>query len=188
MGTTTAPAVSGGGLIDRAMRASRLDAAVYEEVERDTTATTQAALIIVIGAVAAGLAGGLGAPGDLVGGLIGGIISGLLGWAVYAYVAFLVGTKLLAGPQTHADWGQVARTLGFANAPRALLILGIVPGVFAVVSFVVGIWVLVATVVALRASLDVSTGRAVAIAVVSVIALVIVTAVIGGLLAAVIPG
>ena len=183
---TAAPAV-GGGLIDRAMRASRLEAAVYEEVEADTTATTQAATIVVIGAVAAGLAGGLGTA-DLVGGLIGGIISGLIGWAVYAYVAFFVGTKLLAGPQTHADWGQVARTLGFANAPRALLVLGIVPALFSIVSLVVGIWVLVATVIALRASLDVSTGRAVAVAIVSVIALIVVTIVIGGLLAAVIPG
>lgn len=170
------------------MRAAKLEAAAYEEVEADTTATTQAMTIVVIGAVAAGLAGGLGAPGDLIGGLIGGIISGLLGWAVYAYVAFFVGTKLLAGPQTHADWGQVARPLGFANAPRALLVLGVIPGLFAIVSFVVGIWVLVATVIALRASLDVSTGRAVAVAIVSVIALILVTAVVGGLLAAIIPG
>ncbi|MEX2046981.1 MAG: YIP1 family protein [Chloroflexota bacterium] len=185
---TEAPAVGGGGLIDRAMRAAKLEAAVYEEVEADSTATTQAVTIVVIGAVAAGLAGGLGTADNLVGGLIGGIISGLLGWAVYAYVAFLVGTKLLAGPQTHADWGQVARTLGFANAPRALLVLGMIPALFSIVSFVVGIWVLVTTVFALRASLDVSTGRAVAIAIVSVIALILVTIVIGGLLAAVIPG
>ena len=184
---TEAPAVGGGGLIDRAMRAARLEAAVYEEVEADTTATTQAATIVVIGAVAAGLAAGLGTA-DLVGGLIGGIISGLLGWAVYAYVAFFVGTKLLAGPQTHADWGQVARTLGFANAPRALLVLGIVPALFSIVSLVVGIWVLVATVIALRASLDVSTGRAVAVAIVSVIALILVSVVVGLVAAAMIPG
>jgi len=103
-------------------------------------------------------------------------------------VAFFVGTKLLAGPETHADWGQVARTLGFANAPRALLVLGIIPGLFAIVSLVVGIWVLVTTVFALRAALDVSTGRAVAVAIVSFIALIIVLAVVGGVIGAVIPG
>lgn len=184
---TAAPAV-GGGLVDRAIRASRLEQAAYEEVEADPAATTQAAIVIVIGAVAAGLATGLGTPESLLGGLIGGIISGLLGWAVYAYVAFLVGTKLLAGAETHADWGQVARTLGFANAPRALLVLGVIPGLFGIVSLIVGIWVLVATVIALRAALDVSTGRAVGIAIVSVIALILVTAVVGGLLATVIPG
>jgi hypothetical protein len=175
-------------LLDRALRAARLDRAVYEEVEADTTATTQAAIVVVVGAVAAGIAAGAGAPGGLFSGLVGGIISGLLGWAVYAYVAFLVGTRLMPAPETHADWGQVARTLGFANAPRALLVLGVVPGFFGLISLVVGIWVLVTTIFALRAALDVSTGRAVGVAIVSVLALIVVTAVVGGLLAAVIPG
>jgi len=184
---TAAPAVSG-GILDRAIRAARLDRAVYEEVEADTTATTQALTIVVVGAVAAGIGAGVGAPGDLLSGLIGGIISGILGWAVYAYVAFLVGTKLMPAPETHADWGQVARTLGFANAPRALLVLGVVPGFFGIISLVVAIWVLVTTIFALRAALDVSTGRAIGVAIVSVLALIVVTAVVGGLLAAIIPG
>lgn len=186
---TSVPAVRGGGeLVDRAMRAARLDAAVYEEVEADTTATTQAGIIVVIGAIAAGLGTGPAATGDLVSGLIGGVIAGLLGWVVYAYVAYLVGTKLLAGAETHADWGQVARTLGFANAPRALLILGVIPGLFGIVSFVVAIWVLIATVIALRAALDVSTGRAIGVAIVSFLAAILVTAVIGGLSGALTPG
>ena len=184
---TAAPAVSG-GILDRAIRAARLDRAVYEEVEADTTATTQALTIVAIGAVAAGIGAGVGAPGDLISRLIGGIISGILGWAVYAYVAFLVGTKLMPAPETHADWGQVARTLGFANAPRALLVLGVVPGFFGIISLVVAIWVLVTTIFALRAALDVSTGRAIGVAIVSVLALIVVTAVVGGLLAAIIPG
>jgi len=184
---TAAPAVSG-GILDRAIRAARLDRAAYEEVEADTTATTQALTIVVVGAVAAGIGAGVGAPGDLLSGLIGGIISGILGWAVYAYVAFLVGTKLMPAPETHADWGQVARTLGFANAPRALLVLGVVPGFFGIISLVVAIWVLVTTIFALRAALDVSTGRAIGVAIVSVLALIVVTAVVGGLLAAIIPG
>ncbi|MGH2379065.1 MAG: YIP1 family protein [Candidatus Limnocylindria bacterium] len=184
--TTAAPA-AGGGILDRAIRAARLEQSAYEEVEADTTATTQAATIVVIGAVAAGIGAGVGAPGDLVGGLIGGILVGLLGWAVYAYVAFLVGTKLMPAPETHADWGQVARTLGFANSPRVLLVLGVIPALFGIVSLVVGIWVLVTTVIALRAALDVSTGRAVGVAIVSFLALIVVTAVIGGLVAAIVP-
>ena len=183
----TAPAASG-GILDRAIRAARLDRAVYEEVESDTTATTQAATIVVVGAIAAGIGAGVGAPGGLVSGLISGIISGILSWAVYAYVAFLVGTKLMPAPETHADWGQVARTLGFANAPRALLVLGVVPGFYGLISLVVAIWVLITTIFALRAALDVSTGRAVGVAIVSVLALIVVTAVVGGLLAALIPG
>lgn len=164
-------------LTSRAIRAARLEVAVYEEVETDTTATTQAAIIVVAGAVAAGIGAGSGG----VGAIISGIIGGLLGWAVYAYVAFLVGTKLMPGPGTHADWGQVARTLGFANAPRVLLVLGIVPGLFGVVSLAVAIWTLITTIFALRAALDVSTGRAVGVAIVSFVALLVVYAVVGTL-------
>jgi len=184
----TAASAASTGLLDRAIRAARVDAAVYEEVEADQTATTQAATIVVVGAVAAGIGAGVGAPGDLIGGLIGGILGGLIGWVVYAYVAFLVGTKLMPGPATHADWGQIARTLGFANAPRALLILGIVPGFFGIISLVVAIWTIVTTVVALRAALDVSTGRAVGVAIVSILALIVVTAVVAGSIGALIPG
>jgi hypothetical protein len=183
----TAPA-AGGGILDRAIRAARLDRAVYEEVETDTTATTQAVTIVVVGAVAAGIGAGVGAPDGLISGLISGLLAGVLSWAVYAYVAFLVGTKLMPAPETHADWGQVARTLGFANAPRALLVLGVVPGFYGLINLVVAIWVLVTTIFALRAALDVSTGRAVGVAIVSVLALIVVTAVVGGLLAALIPG
>ena len=40
---------------DRMIRAARLDAAVYEEVESDRTATTEAAMVVVLGAIAAGI-------------------------------------------------------------------------------------------------------------------------------------
>ena len=80
---------------------------------------------------------------------------------MYAYLTYLIGTRLLAGPETSADWGELARTLGFANAPRVLLILGVIPVVGLIVGAAVFIWVLVATVVAVRAALDFSTGRAI---------------------------
>lgn len=176
MGATTASA----GIVDRMIRAARLDAAVYEEVERDTTATTQAATVVVIGAVASGI-GTLGGGAGVVESLIAGIIGGLIGWAVYAYVAYLVGTKLLPSATTHADWGEVARTLGFASAPRALLVFGFIPGLGGLIALVVGIWVLVATIVAVRAALDMTTGRAIVVAVVSWIALALVQIVLASL-------
>lgn len=138
-----------------------LDSAVYEEVEADRGATGQAAFVVV--ATSAAAAAGGGAVGGLGG--IGLAIGALIGWAVYAWIAYLVGTRLLAGPDTKADWGEVARTLGFANTPRFFLLLAIVPGIGGLVAFVVLIWVVVATVVALRAALDFTTGRAIVTAV-----------------------
>jgi hypothetical protein len=150
------------GLIDRAGRAARLEEAVYEEIERDENANTQAAIIVVVTSLAAGL-GAFAAVG--IGGLIFGTIFGLLGWLAYAYMTFLIGTRLLAGPDTHSSWGEVARTVGFASSPRVLLVLGGLPLLGGIITLLVGLWILAATVVALRSALDFSTGRAIATAI-----------------------
>lgn len=184
---------TGGDLFSRAIRAAKLETAAYEEVEHDETATVQAGIVVVVSAVAAavGFAGATasgavpaaGAAGTGVAGIIvSEVIAALLGWVAYAYAAFLVGTTILKGHETRSSWGEVARTLGFASAPRTLLILIALPGLFVPVSIVVAIWLLVATVVAVRSALDVGTGRGLAISVVAWLALAIVSAVIGSLL------
>lgn len=153
--------------VDRLIGAARLDGSVYEEVEHDRDATGQAAMVVVAGAIAAGLAG-LGANG--VTGLVLGVVLGLVSWAVYAWLTYFIGTRLLAGAQTSADWGELARTLGFASAPRILLVIGVVSVVSGLVTAIVGIWLLVTTVVAVRAALDIGTGRAIAVALIGWIA------------------
>src|SRR3990172_9467888 len=97
-------------LVDRMIRAARLETQVYEEVEHDSSATGQAILVVVLGAVAAGI----GLLYGRVDAFIAGILLGLVGWAVYAFVAYWVGTNLFKGPHTEATWGQLLRTLGFA--------------------------------------------------------------------------
>ena len=154
--------------VDRLIGAARLDSSVYEEVEHDRDATSQAAIVVVAGAIAAGIAG-LGNEGVV--GLALGIVLGLAGWAVYAWLTYFIGTKILAGPETSADWGELARTLGFANTPGILLVLAIVSAVSGLVLAIVGIWTLVTTVVAVRAALDIGTGRAIAVAVIGWIVL-----------------
>lgn len=142
-------------LIDRMMRAAKLDRRVYEEVEEDTTATGQAALVVIIVSVASGI-GALGIVGPL--GILYGILLGLVGWAVFAALAYWIGVNLLPKPETHANWGQVARGLAFARAPGVLLVFGIIgfvsSGLGTLVVFVVSIWIIVASVFALREALD----------------------------------
>lgn len=150
-------------LVRRAVRAAQLDRATYEEVEHDERATGQAGLIVLLGGLASGIWGflnlsGGGNPGDIL--LF--TFADLLGWGGYAYMAFLIGTTFLRGRETDADAGQLARTLGFASAPRLLLFLPI--GSFAAF---VELWHLIATVVAVRAALDIGTLRAVIVAIVS---------------------
>ena len=160
------------GLVDRMRGAAALDVATYEEVENDLTATGQAATVVAIGAVAAGI----GASGHGIGGILVSVIASLLGWAFWAGVTFLVGTRLMDGTAT---WGELLRTLGFAQAPRVLLVLGIIPVLGPVVVFAVTIWTLVTGVVAIRQALDVTTGKAVVVALVSLVAVMVVTAVLG---------
>ena len=90
-------------------------------------------------------------------------------WAVWAWIAYFVGTRVFATAETSADWGELARTLGFASSPRILYLLGLVPGIFEVVSFFVGIWVILTTITALKAALEMGTWRAVGTALVAVI-------------------
>ena len=80
-------------MISRMLRASMLDAHVYEEVESDSSAIVQAVLIVVVVAVARGVAT-LSVTDNILG-IAFGIIAGLLSWVVWAFITYMVGTKLL---------------------------------------------------------------------------------------------
>lgn len=168
-------------LVDQMMRASRLDIALYEEVERDTTQTNNALMVVVITSLATGIGAAIGAmmdpeaggAGVAIMGLIGGILAALASWVVWSGAVYFVGTRLFKGTAT---WGEVLRTVGFANSPGVLRILGFIPVLGGVINLVVGIWVIVTTVVAVRQALDIGTGAA------------IVASIIGAILAAIVLG
>ena len=148
-------------MIERMIRASRLDINMFEEVEADTSATNQALLIVALVALATGIAS-LGTTGLI--GLFVGVVSAIVGWALWAWILHLIGTKIMPSHSTHADWGQLARTLGFAQSPGILRVLGLVPVVGNIIFAVASIWMLVAMVVAVRQALDyTSTWRAIAV-------------------------
>jgi hypothetical protein len=148
---------------DRMIGAARLNPATYEEVEADTTATTQALGVVVLSAVAAGI-GGIRGGGMM---LVGSLIISLVGWVIWALMAYVIGTKLLPEPQTKADLNEVLRTTGFAQAPGVFRILGIIPFLGVLFNFLIAIWMLVAMVIAIRQALDyTSTMRAVGVCVI----------------------
>ncbi len=165
---------SSSSFVDRVIGAIRLDPATYESVEHDTDATWQAALVVVVAAICSGV----GSSGGQTQGLIGGVLASLVFWAIFALFAYLVGAYLLRGPQTSATFGEVLRTLGFSYAPSLIAILGLIPGIGSLFTFIAAIWALIASVIALRQALEVSTGRAVAVVVVAFLAMIFVVAVI----------
>ena len=131
-----------------------LDIATYEEVEHDENLTTQAAIVVLIAA----LARGVGGFNDGENGIIVGVVAALFSWLVWAGITYLIGDKLLKGTAT---WGELLRTLGYAQAPAVLLIFGFVPVLGNILGAVVGIWLLVTGIVAIRQALDFDTGKAV---------------------------
>lgn len=159
---------------DRIVGVLRLEPAAFEDVEHDTEATMQAAAVVAV----ASILSGIGAAQNGLNGLIGGVISSLVVWAIYALFVYIVGTMILKGPDTSADFGQILRPLGFSFAPYAFAVLGIIPAIGGLLAFLAGIWSVIASVIAVRESLEVTTGRAVAIVIVAFIAMVIVLALI----------
>ena len=145
-------------LMERMVRASRLDPTLYEEVERDRSLMGQAVVVVVLVSIASSI----DALGETsVGGFIGGLFWYLIGWALLAWLTYFIGTRLFPEPQTHADWGQLARVIAYAQSPGMLSVVGFIPVIGPFILFVTFIWVLAATIVAVRHALDYqSTWRA----------------------------
>ncbi len=141
-------------MLNRMLGAARLNVDTFEEVEHDRSATVQALLVVVIVAVASGVGGLLSGDASVVDGVLLGVVRGAVSWAVWALVAWMVGTTILRTRQTEADWGQLARTTGFAQTPGILAVLIFIPVVGGIIGLVVFIWQLAAMVIAIRQSLD----------------------------------
>ncbi len=133
-------------IVNRMIRAAKLDATLYNEIARDETTMGEAVTVVVIVTAAAGLGAALIGPM----GLIGGAIFALVGWFVQALLAFFVGTTLIPGPETRTDLTAVLRVTGYASAPGVLAALGFIPLLGGFAAMIAGLWQLAAFVVAIR--------------------------------------
>jgi len=123
--------------------------------------------VVLISSVAAGI-GSIGFFG--IRGLIFGTIGALIGWVIWAFLAYIIGTKLLPEPQTKSDMSEMMRTIGFAASPGVIRILAFIPFIGPILSFIAGIWMLVAMVIAVRQALDYqSTWRAIGVCIIGFI-------------------
>jgi hypothetical protein len=131
--------------------AALLDVPTIEEIESDRSGTVPALGVVVLSAFAAGI-GGLFYEG--LGVVLSGVLGAVVGWAIWAALVYLIGTKMLAEPQTRSDWAEIARTTGFAQTPGLLRIFGFIPVIGWVVTAIADIWMLIAMIVAVRQALD----------------------------------
>lgn len=163
-------------LVARMIGAATLDIQTYEEVEADSTATPQAAAVVAMVAVASGI----GVSGDGLWAALMAPVAALVGWLIWAGVTYLIGDKILGGTAT---WGELLRTLGFAQSPGVLYLLAILPLVGGLVRLILPFWMLAAGIVAIRQALDFGTGKAVLTAILGWLAILIPSLMFGGILA-----
>ena len=169
--------------VDRMVRAAKLDVHLYEEVEADKSALGQATGVVVLSSAASGV--GLMGAGGLEG-IVVGTLGALVGWYIWAFLPYFIGTKLLPEPQTQASYGELLRTIGFASSPGLIRVLAIIPALAPFVFLIAGIWMLVAMIIAVRQALDYhSTLRVVGVCVIGwllhAVFVGLVVAMVGGL-------
>jgi hypothetical protein len=169
-------AAGSSSIVDRMIRAARLEVPLYEEVEADTSATNQALTVVVIAAIASGIGAAIGAsPSALIAVLIVNIINALVSWAVWSFVVYWVGVRLMGGTATP---GEVLRTLGFAETPLVLLIFRGIWILGPIVSLAAVIWFFVASFIGTRQALDLDNGKTAVTMLIGLVGIIVVVSIV----------
>lgn len=166
-------------MLNRIIGVLKLDVNTFEEIEHDTNATGQAAIIVAVVAVLSAIGGFFGAQtgnamleqfqqqfGEAgidqsmaqfasispIGTAINALIATFVGWLLWSVLTYLIGTNLFKG---QATIGEMLRVLGFAQAPYLLGIFSFIPCLGAIISLAAAIWSLIAGFIAIRQGLDI---------------------------------
>ena len=144
-------------MIERIVRAIRLDWTVFGEIAKDRDALKEAAIIVAIVTFLSAVGTGIAAAcfGAFLGVWIAGIAVGWIGWAI---VTYFVGTVLFKG---ETDIPEMLRVLGYASAPILLGLLSFIPCVGWLFPLIGGLLALVAGVIAIREAMDFDTSNAI---------------------------
>jgi hypothetical protein len=164
-------------MLDRILGVFKLDVPTFEAIEHDTSATPQAAIIVLIVALLAGIGNGflatMGEGGVFVTGFISSLIWTFIGWILWSLVSWFVGTNLFGGK---ASVDEMLRVIGFAYAPQMLSIIPCIGGLIG------WIWSLIAGFIAVRQGLDLDNTKAFLTVLVGFIVYVIGNIVVGAII------
>jgi hypothetical protein len=160
-------------MFQRILGVFKLDVNTFEEIEHDQSATSQAALVVILIGIISGIGSGIFAgtrQGSFFGSFIGTLVSMLVGWVIWSVVSWFVGTRFFNG---QADVSEMLRVIGFAYSPQ---ILGIIPCIGGIVG---AIWSLIAGFIAVRQGLDLDNTKTFFTVLIGFILYVIVYAILG---------
>jgi len=144
-------------LASRVLGSAALHAGSYEEVESDHKANWQAVAVVLLSSLGAAVGTRITSLVDVAILLVVAVAT----WISWVLLTLLIGTILLPGKDTKADFGQIFRTTGFSASPGILRAFGFLPVVGWYIFVGATIWMLFSFVVAIRQALDYSsTSRA----------------------------
>ena len=144
-------------LIQRMIRAIKLDSELYEEIPVNHSLIFQSIVTIILSSLSAGIAK---YPDDGTTGLILVSVISVFCWILWGYVTFFMANLLLQTNDQSIDFMEVIRITGFASTPGIIRVLGIFPGFFGIVFFITGIWMLVMMATAMKHAFDMDILRA----------------------------
>lgn len=190
-------------MIDRIIGVFKLDVNTFEAIEADEGATGQAAIVVGLVALLAGIGAfvaaqtanaALDALGDFgqadlpmgdffaaaqispFGAFLNAFIGAFIAWVVLAAATYFVGTSLFQG---QATMGEMLRVIGFAQAPRLLSVLSFIPCLGPLLAFAGWVWMLVATFIGIRQGLDLDNGKTAGTVIISIIVVWVINFVVG---------
>tara|TARA_B100000686_G_C16762370_1_gene959522 strand:- start:742 stop:1377 length:636 start_codon:yes stop_codon:yes gene_type:complete len=147
-------------MIRRMIGAAFLNVNVYEEIEADKKATLQAVIVVILASFAAGIgAFSIYSVNPSILDLTLSSFTSLIRWAFLALITYFVGSVLLKTDETDVTWGELARTMGFAQTPAIIVSFGIFSDVlYRYITMIVTFWLIATMVVAVRQALDFKRG------------------------------
>ncbi|MBV8716979.1 MAG: zinc-ribbon domain-containing protein [Chloroflexi bacterium] len=145
--------------VNRMIRAVRLERGVFEEVQFDPAAMSDAITAVAIVSVASGIGQLLANPRGGLGVLLLQVVNVFIGWFLWSYLVYFIGVKAFGGRGTA---NQMLRTMGLAYTPGIAGLLLFIPFLGGLLLFAAFVWDVVVGVVAVRTTLDFDTGRAIA--------------------------
>ena len=166
-------------MIDRIIRAIRLDPTLYRTVADDDQYTGEGIIIILAVAALSALGAAIGAAvgdGRPVLTFIVQLANTLvMGWLLWAVIAYFIGTAL--GGRSGIT--EMARTLAYANAPGLLGLFAPTPCIGPFLLLAAFVLTIAAGVIAIRESMEFETTKAVVTAILGFGAFIVVRVVIG---------
>lgn len=152
-------------MVDRIIRAIRLDPTLYREVADDEQYTNEGLMIVLavalLSAIGASIGAGMNEGRPVLTFIVQAANTLIFGWLLWAVVAYFVGTAL--GGKSSVT--EMARTLAYANAPGLVGLLAFIPCIGWILVLAAFVLTIAAGVIAIRESMEFDTTNAVVTAV-----------------------